>query len=117
MAIFLGILRLVLAGKIGEAIADTQRLYPGLLESDPKLFFLLKCRQFIEMVSGVDISESNPQVLIKFNCSNRVIIMRCAICSPHRELQISNNPSSSPQKVTRNLAQILQPTSHHQLLT
>ncbi|XP_059475156.1 ran-binding protein 10 [Neocloeon triangulifer] len=52
------ILRLVLAGKIGDAIADTQRLYPGLLESDAKLMFLLKCRQFIEMVSGVDVSDS-----------------------------------------------------------
>lgn len=62
-ALCLGILRLVLAGKIGDAIADTQRLYPGLLDSDPKLLFLLKCRQFIEMVSGVDVSESNSQVI------------------------------------------------------
>ncbi|KAF4520497.1 hypothetical protein B566_EDAN004748 [Ephemera danica] len=48
------VLRLVLAGRLGEAIADTQRLYPGLLESNQKLLFLLKCRQFVEMVNGVD---------------------------------------------------------------
>lgn len=58
MFYFTGVLRLVLAGRLGEAIADTQRLYPGLLESDQKLLFLLKCRQFVEMVNGAD----NPGV-------------------------------------------------------
>jgi CTLH/CRA C-terminal to LisH motif domain len=62
-----------LAGKIGDAIADTQRLYPGLLDSDPKLLFLLKCRQFIEMVSGVDVSESNSQVLSSFKSTSSLI--------------------------------------------
>ncbi|KAM7442040.1 Ran-binding protein 10 [Porites harrisoni] len=46
--------KLVLAGRIGEAIETTQTLYPGLLERDPNLLFLLKCRQFVEMVSGCD---------------------------------------------------------------
>ena len=32
----------------------TQTLYPGLLERNPNLLFLLKCRQFVEMVSGND---------------------------------------------------------------
>ena len=50
----LGIQKLVLAGRIGEAIETTQTLYPGLLERDPNLLFLLKCRQFVEMVSGCD---------------------------------------------------------------
>ncbi|KAF6038732.1 RANBP9 [Bugula neritina] len=46
--------KLVLGGNIGEAISVTQELYPGLLESRPNLFFVLKCRQFVEMVNGTD---------------------------------------------------------------
>ncbi|XP_013785346.1 ran-binding protein 9-like [Limulus polyphemus] len=53
------ILKLVLAGRIGEAIDTTRSLYPGLLERNPNLLFLLKCRQFIEMVNGTD-SEVRP---------------------------------------------------------
>lgn len=49
-----GILKLVLAGRMGEAIELTSRLYPGLLERDPNLMFALKCRQFVEMVNGSD---------------------------------------------------------------
>ena len=39
---------------MGEAIETTQKLYPGLLERDLNLLFMLKCRQFIEMVNGTD---------------------------------------------------------------
>lgn len=39
---------------MGEAIETTQQLYPGLLERDSNLLFMLKCRQFIEMVNGTD---------------------------------------------------------------
>jgi len=46
--------KLVLAGKMGEAIQLTDRLYPGFLQSHPALHFMLKVRQFIEMVSGND---------------------------------------------------------------
>ncbi|XP_067652546.1 ran-binding protein 9-like [Haliotis asinina] len=46
--------KLVLAGRMGEAIDATQQLYPGLLERNPNLLFTLKCRQFIEMVNGTD---------------------------------------------------------------
>jgi len=46
--------RLVLSGRMREAIEITQSLYPGLLESRPNLLFLLKVRQFIEMVDGSD---------------------------------------------------------------
>lgn len=41
-------------GKIGQAIEQTIHYYPGLLESNENLLFLLKCRQFIEMVNGCD---------------------------------------------------------------
>lgn len=39
---------------MGEAISLTSHLYPGLLEDRPNLLFMLKCRQFIEMVNGCD---------------------------------------------------------------
>ena len=45
---------LVLAGRMGEAIELTQRLYPGLLEKQQSLLFMLRVRQFIEMVNGTD---------------------------------------------------------------
>ncbi|KAI4466693.1 ran binding protein 9-related [Holotrichia oblita] len=53
--IFPGILKLVLAGRMGEAIERTSRLYPGLLEHNQNLLFMLKCRQFVEMVNGSDV--------------------------------------------------------------
>ncbi|KAM8890731.1 ran-binding protein 10 isoform 2-T2 [Spinachia spinachia] len=46
--------KLVLAGRVGEAIEATQQLYPSLLEHNPNLLFMLKCRQFVEMVNGTD---------------------------------------------------------------
>ncbi|XP_055379361.1 ran-binding proteins 9/10 homolog [Condylostylus longicornis] len=49
------ILKLVMSGRMGQAIEHTCRLYPGLLENNKNLLFMLKCRQFIEMVNGSDI--------------------------------------------------------------
>ncbi|XP_057190560.1 ran-binding protein 9 [Triplophysa rosa] len=46
--------KLVLSGRMGEAIETTQQLYPNLLEISPDLLFMLKVRQFIEMVNGTD---------------------------------------------------------------
>ncbi|KAM6919086.1 ran-binding protein 9 [Xenentodon cancila] len=46
--------KLVLSGRMGEAIDTTQQLYPNLLERNPDLLFMLKVRQFIEMVNGTD---------------------------------------------------------------
>lgn len=57
--VFSGIQKLVLSGRMGEAIETTQSLYPGLLEQNPNLLFMLKCRQFVEMVNGTD-SEVRP---------------------------------------------------------
>ncbi|XP_071645010.1 ran-binding protein 9 isoform X1 [Temnothorax longispinosus] len=48
------VIKLILSGRIGEAIDTTNRLYPGLLDRDPDLLFALKCRQFVEMVNGSD---------------------------------------------------------------
>lgn len=59
------ILKLVLAGKMGEAIERTFKLYPGLLENNQNLLFMLKCRQFVEMINGSDLDYS-----LKKNCSD-----------------------------------------------
>ncbi|CAG2174333.1 unnamed protein product, partial [Oppiella nova] len=48
----LRIQQLVLSGRIGEAIQLTNRLYPNVLKDNPNLLFALKCRQFVEWVSG-----------------------------------------------------------------
>ena len=59
LSCILGIQKLVLSGRISEAIEATHSLYPGLLDRNLGLLFKLKCRQFIEMVSGCD-SEVKP---------------------------------------------------------
>lgn len=46
--------RLVLAGNLSEAIETTQQLFPGLLERNQNLLFMLKVRQFIELVNGTE---------------------------------------------------------------
>lgn len=52
------ILKLVLGGRMGVAIDHTLRSYPGLLENNQNLLFMLKCRQFVEMVNGSDFEVS-----------------------------------------------------------
>lgn len=59
---FTGIQKLVLAGRMGEAIENTTELYPGLLERNLNLLFMLKCRQFIEMVNGTDSEVRGPAI-------------------------------------------------------
>ena len=46
--------KLVLDGQISHAIKLTKQVLPGLLEQNANLLFTLRCRQFIEMVAGVD---------------------------------------------------------------
>ena len=50
---------LVLDGRLGEAIKTTQQFYPDLLENNLELLFVLRCRQFIEIVNGTE-GESVP---------------------------------------------------------
>lgn len=80
--------KLVLAGRVGEAIDATQQLYPGLLEHNPNLLFMLKCRQFVEMVNGTD-SE-----------------VRClTIRSPKSQDSYPGSPSLSPCRGANNTPQ------------
>ncbi|RWS13489.1 ran-binding protein 9-like protein [Dinothrombium tinctorium] len=50
----LRIQKLVLSGRIGDAIEYTNRLYPDVLKNDPNLLFALKCRQFVEMIRSLE---------------------------------------------------------------
>lgn len=54
LLLLLEIMKLILAGRISDAINNVQQWYPGLLDRNKNLLFLLKCRQFIEMVAGND---------------------------------------------------------------
>lgn len=51
--------KLVLAGKISDAIELTNKLFPSLLHGNPNLRFMLKVRQFIEVVAGCDSIRSS----------------------------------------------------------
>lgn len=42
--------QLVLEGQIKEAEEETKILYPNLLDSNPDLLFMLRCRHFVELV-------------------------------------------------------------------
>jgi len=44
--------KLVLDGEISEAEAETKILYPTLLDSNPDLLFMLRCRHFVELVGN-----------------------------------------------------------------
>uniref|UniRef100_A0A6P4FAH3 Ran-binding proteins 9/10 homolog isoform X1 n=1 Tax=Drosophila rhopaloa TaxID=1041015 RepID=A0A6P4FAH3_DRORH len=56
------IIKLILTGKMSQAIEHTLRSFPGLLENNKNLWFSLKCRQFIEMINGADIENVNNKV-------------------------------------------------------
>ncbi|CAG9799185.1 unnamed protein product [Chironomus riparius] len=58
------ILKLVQMGRIGQAIELTNKCFSGLLDSNQNLLFMLKCRQFVEMVNGSDLdTSSHPSVI------------------------------------------------------
>ncbi|XP_030759134.1 ran-binding protein 9 isoform X2 [Sitophilus oryzae] len=78
--------KLVLSGRMGEAIDKTTKLYPGLLENNQNLMFMLKCRQFVEMVNGSDIE----------------------VC--HRKCGVDNLSSSSPRSGSPVQTSVIQST-------
>ncbi|KAL4234621.1 Ran-binding protein 10 [Mactra antiquata] len=129
--------KLVLAGRMGEAIETTQQLYPGLMERNANLLFMLKCRQFIEIVNGSD-SEVRGAALrsprSQHGGSNRSSPSRSPIhhshtsrvmmhsggtnsgnCSPNRSKthkSFSTNYQPYPQTSTTNSSPAQNPTSH-----
>lgn len=52
--------QLVLDGQIREAEEETKKLYPNLLESNPDLLFMLRCRHFVELVGQSMPPKSKP---------------------------------------------------------
>lgn len=70
--LFKEIQNLVLSGRLGEAISITDELYPGLLENNMNLLFMLKCRQFIEIINGTD-SYTAPLLPSKHRVFNRTL--------------------------------------------
>lgn len=90
--------KLILAGRISEAIDTTQSLYPSLLDRNPHLFFQLKCRQFIEMVNGCD-GEVRP---LAHSPTRSTRNSPCV--SPSRTLSHSNSPSSCSSVANNSLS-------------
>lgn len=95
--------KLILAGRISEAIETTQSLYPSLLDRNPNLFFQLKCRQFIEMVNGCD-GEVKPMAH-----SPTRSIRNSPCVSPSRTLSHSNSPPGSSSSQEHN-AEAVEPS-------
>lgn len=50
----------MLEGRIREAEEETKNLYPNLLESNPDLLFMLRCRHFVELVGQSMIRKDKP---------------------------------------------------------
>jgi hypothetical protein len=50
--------KLVLEGQIPEAEEETKNLYPNLLDTNPDLLFMLRCRHFVELV-GKSMTRKN----------------------------------------------------------
>lgn len=85
LIIFIEILKLVSNGRMGEAIDMTNKLYPGLLETNRNLLFKLKCRQFVEMVNGTDSEVDTHSHDIEIQTTRP---------SPKRTLQSNRSPTS-----------------------
>ncbi|XP_070536267.1 ran-binding protein 9-like [Ptychodera flava] len=99
--------KLVLAGRMGEAIETTKTLYPGLLERNSNLLFMLKVRQFIEMVNGTDseVKSLHPRLSKSSTswCSPSVSPNRSTVSpqtSLHRSLLHSESIASSSNAVS-----------------
>ncbi|KAJ8277055.1 hypothetical protein GJAV_G00070970 [Gymnothorax javanicus] len=95
--------KLVLAGRMGEAIETTQQLYPTLLERNPDLLFMLKVRQFIEMVNGTDsevrcLGGRSPKSQDSYPGSPRLFgspALSPSHCASIHSLSTSTKPSGS----------------------
>ena len=118
-----GIQDFVLSGRMGEAISLTQQLYPGLLEHNPNLLFMLKCRQFVEMVKGDDsevrVLSPTPRTSPRSYGSSRGSSRSSPNLSPAHitSTTISNIPSSNflhhhPHHVQQQQQQALTSSRH-----
>lgn len=79
---------MILEGRTNDAISKTKELFPTLL-NDKNLLFLLKVRQFIEMVNGTEseICKTEP------SSTSQSTTMNCS--SPNNSLSANKNNSNS----------------------
>lgn len=85
----------VLNGKISEAIKLTNRLCPNLLQDTPNLLFALKCRQFVELISG---AESEFQPMFNYDETTDIEISKFS--------NINNNSNNNNGSSSNGLARI-----------
>ena len=85
--------KLVLSGRIGEAIETTDQFFPGLLAKNSNLLFLLKIRQFIEMIDGTDSEVRH--LTRKSSASSNYNSPVTSPKHPHWNKSASNSPASS----------------------
>jgi len=93
----LKIQKLVLSGKIGQAIQLTDKLYPEVLQENAGLRFALRCRQFIEMIGSADLSTSPTKTMSpepSTSCNAKLSFSHCPQESPTNG--IHDDPSPSP---------------------
>ncbi|XP_059610165.1 ran-binding proteins 9/10 homolog isoform X1 [Phlebotomus argentipes] len=79
------ILKLIMSGRMGHAIEQTMRSYPGLLENNQNLLFMLKCRQFIEMVNGCDFD--GPSLSSSASASSRTSPVQTSVIQSTKAYQ------------------------------
>lgn len=85
---------------MSQAIENTLRSYPGLLENNKNLWFALKCRQFIEMINGADIEVSFSIV------SSQYKVKALSICLQHA----NNKVTATTQTMPTNQTSVIQST-------
>ncbi|XP_073847976.1 ran-binding protein M isoform X2 [Musca autumnalis] len=91
------ILKLVMSGRMGQAIEQTLRSYPGLLENNKNLWFMLKCRQFIEMINGSDIEycpSSSTNKSITTNDNTTTTTCKQTTCSASNQTSVIQSTKS-----------------------
>lgn len=90
------ILKHILAGKISEAIELTNQLYPKLLGRNENLLFVLKCREFIEMINKTNLD-------LHSSIDNQASVIKFTKLSIESEIdEDSNNPVAKRRKVSEN---------------
>jgi len=101
---FLVIQHLILNGRTTDAIEKTKELFPTLL-NDKNLLFVLKVRQFIEMVNGTESEIHNTSISCPPSKSSQ--ITTTTNCSSPNNLLAntktrSNSPSCSSSTTNKN---------------
>ncbi|XP_032591350.1 ran-binding proteins 9/10 homolog isoform X2 [Drosophila grimshawi] len=102
------IIKLIQTGKMSQAIENTLRAYPGLLENNKNLWFALKCRQFIEMINGADVEHANNKVTATTQTmpTNQTSVIQSTKAFKHSKGGGSSCTTNQPQIHTANSAVI-----------